>query len=335
MTEPHFSRVAVIGMGLVGSSFMRALRVNKLADEIVGCDSSEAVRAKIMELGAADRVEADPAVAVQGADLVVLATPVGAFETVARQMGSAIADGAIVTDVGSVKQSVGAAVGPHLPPGVHLVPGHPVAGTEHSGPESGFADLFRGRWCILTPAAGTDEGAIARLSALWRRMGSDVELMDAAHHDKVLAITSHLPHLIAYTIVATASDLEGQLRQEAQEADRVTTAEVIKYSAGGFRDFTRIAASDPVMWRDVFLHNKDAVLEMLGRFSEDLTAMQRAIRWGEGDRLHELFMRTRDIRRGILEARQGGSFAATEPNASESPAESPTATDPKTPDAAE
>ncbi|MHA1570227.1 MAG: prephenate dehydrogenase/arogenate dehydrogenase family protein, partial [Alphaproteobacteria bacterium] len=224
MTEPHFHRVAVIGLGLVGSSFMRALRAQDLADEIVGCDSSEAVCATVLDLGIADRVETDPAIAVQGADLVVLATPVGAFEAVARQMGSAIADGAIVTDVGSVKQSVVAAVGPHLPPGAHLVPGHPVAGTEHSGPEAGFADLFRGRWCILTPAAGTDGDAVARLSALWERMGSDVELMDATHHDKVLAITSHLPHLIAYTIVATASDLEGQLRQEGRDSDRVTTA---------------------------------------------------------------------------------------------------------------
>ncbi len=335
MTEPHFHRVTVIGLGLIGSSLLRALRERKITDEIVGCDSSEAVCAKVLELGIADRVGADAATAVEGADLVVLATPVGAYEAVARQMGGAIGDGAIVTDVGSVKQMVAGAVGPHLPPGAHLVPGHPVAGTEHSGPEAGFADLFRGRWCILTPAAETDAEAVARLTAFWQKLGSDVDLMDAAHHDKVLAITSHLPHLIAYTIVATASDLEGQLRQEAKENDRVTTAEVVKYSAGGFRDFTRIAASNPVMWRDVFLHNKEAVLEMLGRFSEDLTAMQRAIRWGEGDRLHEMFVRTRDIRRGILEARQGGSFAATEPNANESAAESSAARDPKKPDVAE
>lgn len=335
MSKPLFARMTVVGLGLVGSSLIRAVRAQGLAGEIVGCDSSADVRKKVLALDIADRVEGDVVIAVRDADLIVLATPVGAFEAVARQMAGAVADGAIVTDVGSVKQSVVAAVAPHLPPGAHLVPGHPVAGTEHSGPEAGFAELFRDRWCILTPAAGTDEGAVERLSALWRRIGSDVELMDAAHHDKVLAITSHLPHLIAYTIVATASDLEGQLQQEAQEADRVTTAEVIKYSAGGFRDFTRIAASDPVMWRDVFLHNKDAVLEMLGRFTEDLTALQRAIRWNEADTLQELFERTRAIRRGILEARQAGSFAATEPSASESQEGSPVAADPKSPDAAE
>jgi len=335
MTKPLFSRMTVIGLGLVGSSLMRAVRAQGLAGDIVGCDRSGEVRDKIVAMGIADRVEADPATAVRDADLIVLATPVGAFEAVARQMGGAVAGGAIVTDVGSVKQSVAGAVGPHLPPGVHLVPGHPVAGTEHSGPEAGFAELFRDRWCILTPAEGTDPAAVDRLSELWRRMGSDVELMDAGHHDKVLAITSHLPHLIAYTIVATASDLEGQLKKEAKEADRVTTAEVIKYSAGGFRDFTRIAASDPVMWRDVFLHNKDAVLEMLGRFTEDLTALQRAIRWEEADTLEDLFVRTRAIRRGILEARQAGSFAATEPNASESQEGSAEAVDPKSPDAAE
>ncbi len=335
MSEPLFHRVTVIGLGLIGSSLMQAVRRHDLVTEIIGCDSSEAVREMVETMGIADRVEADPARAVQGADLIVLATPVGAFGAVARQMGSTIAAGAIVTDVGSVKQLVATAVGPHLPEGAHLVPSHPVAGTEHSGPEAGFPELFQNRWCILTPAAGVDAKAVARLSELWRRVGSDVELMEPTHHDKVLAITSHLPHLIAYTIVATAADLEGQLTAEArEEADRVTTAEVIKYSAGGFRDFTRIAASDPVMWRDVFLHNKEAVLEMLGRFTEDLTALQRAIRWGEGDTLHELFTRTRTLRRGVLDARQAGSFAATEPSASESPAESAAAPVPKSPDAA-
>jgi cyclohexadieny/prephenate dehydrogenase len=223
----------------------------------------------------------------------VICVPVGAYAEIAAEMAAGLAPGAIVSDVGSVKQAVLRDVGPHLPDGVHFVPGHPVAGTEHSGPESGFAELFVDRWCILTPPPGTDPAAVDKMVLLWRRCGSQVEIMEPAHHDAVLAITSHLPHLIAYTIVGTATDLEG-----------TTQKEVIKFSAGGFRDFTRIAASDPVMWRDVFLNNREAVLEMLGRFTEDLTALQRAIRWGEGDKLEALFTRTRAIRRGIIDAKQ-------------------------------
>ena len=227
-------------------------------------------------------------------------------------MAPHLAAGAIVTDVGSVKKCVIEALKPVLPAGVHLVPGHPVAGTEHSGPEAGFAELFRDRWAILTPERGTDESAVNRIVEMWRRVGSHVEIMDADHHDRVLAITSHLPHLIAYTIVATAADLEGQIKANRAADDVVTTAEVIKYSAGGFRDFTRIAGSDPVMWRDVFLSNKEAVLEMLGRFNEDLTALQRAIRWDDGEQLEKVFTRTRAIRRGVVEARQAGRFQYTE-----------------------
>jgi cyclohexadieny/prephenate dehydrogenase len=230
-------------------------------------------------------------------------------------MAPALKKGATISDVGSVKQAVVRDVGPHVPEGVHFVPGHPVVGTEHSGPESGFAELFERRWCILTPPPGTDQDSVERLSALWTAMGSRVELMDPAHHDRVLAITSHLPHLIAYTIVGTVTDLEDHLRREAADAGTmIERAEVVKFSAGGFRDFTRIAASDPIMWRDVFLNNRESVLEMLGRFSEDLAALQRAIRWGEGEKLETLFRRTREIRRGIVEAGQAGTFAATEPD---------------------
>lgn len=297
-----FQRVAVIGVGLIGSSMARAMQKHGLAGEIVGCARSAETRAKVLELGLATRCEADPAAAVAGADLVVLATPVGAYEAVAKAMEKALSPGAIVTDVGSVKQAVIRDVGPYLPAGVHFVPGHPIAGTEHSGPESGFAELFEQRWCILTPPAGTDAAATEKVVQLWRAFGSRVEIMDAGHHDKVLAITSHLPHLIAYTIVGTATGLE----QSEQ-------SEVVRYSAGGFRDFTRIAASDPVMWRDVFLNNREAVLEMLQRFTEDLTALQRAIRWGEGETLEAHFRKTREIRRGIVEAKQAGNFDPREP----------------------
>ncbi len=300
--EPRFARVALIGLGLIGSSLARILRQQNAADSIVGCAQSEKTRRKAMELGLVDHVEADPAKLVEGADLVVLCTPIGAYEEIARAIGPKLAAGTIVTDVGGVKQSAIRDVGPHLPDGVHFVPGHPVAGTEHSGPEAGFAELFQDRWCILTPPPGTDQGAVERIAAMWRACGSRVQIMDAERHDKVLAITSHLPHLIAYTIVNTATDLE--------ESDR---ADVVKFSAGGFRDFTRIAASDPIMWRDVFLNNREAVLEMLQRFSEDITMLQRAIRWGEGDRLEALFRRTRDIRRGVIEAHQAGTFDAREP----------------------
>ena len=312
MSQPLFTKMALVGLGLIGSSLAWAARSRGLAGQIVGSARSEATRQKALELGFVDHVEADPGALVAGADLVVICTPLGAYEDVARAKGPSLAPGAIVTDVGSVKQAVIRDVGPFIPEGVHFVPGHPVAGTEHSGPESGFASLFEDRFCILTPPPGTDPHAVERITQLWRACGSKVEIMDAAHHDKVLAMTSHLPHLIAYTIVNTATDLE--------ESDR---AEVIKYSAGGFRDFTRIAASDPVMWRDVFLNNREAVLEMLQRFTEDITGLQRAIRWGEGDKLEKLFRRTRNIRRGILEQHQAGTFDAREPEKS-----APTAPDP-------
>jgi cyclohexadieny/prephenate dehydrogenase len=293
MTERPFARAAIIGIGLMGSSLARALRAHGLAGEVVCCDRSPAARAKALELGIAQRAEADAAAAVDGADLVVLATPLSAYAEIGARIAPALAAGAIVTDLGSVKQAVIRDLAPLLPPHVHFIPGHPVAGTEHSGPEAGFAELFQDRWCILTPIAGTDEGALGRVVALWERAGMRVVTMEAEHHDKVLAVTSHLPHLIAYTIVGTATDLEESLKSE-----------VIKFSAGGFRDFTRIAASDPVMWRDVFLNNREAVLEMLQRFSEDLSALQRAIRWGEGDKLEDLFTRTRAIRRSIIAAHQ-------------------------------
>ncbi|MDG4575596.1 MAG: prephenate/arogenate dehydrogenase family protein [Defluviicoccus sp.] len=290
---PHFRRVALIGIGLIGSSLARVIRRDGLADHIAVSARTQHTLDIATRLGLADSTSLDARKAVEGADLVVLSVPLGAYGSIASVIGSGVKPGAIVTDVGSVKECVIADVGPHLPEGVHLVPGHPVAGTEHSGPEAGFAELFAGRYCILTPPPGTDPSAIETVTALWRQAGMIVETMSAQHHDRVLAITSHLPHLIAYTIVGTATDLEEQLKSE-----------VIRYSAGGFRDFTRIAASDPVMWRDVFLNNRDAVLEMLGRFTEDLTALQRAIRWGEGDGLQEKFTRTREIRRGILEVKQ-------------------------------
>jgi cyclohexadieny/prephenate dehydrogenase len=290
---PAFKRVALIGLGLIGSSLARALKRGNLASEIIGTARSDATRAKALELGFIDRAEADPATAVMGADLIVLAAPVGANGAIAEAIGPALSPGAIVTDVGSVKQAVIDVVQPHLPGGVHLVPAHPVAGTEESGPEAGFAELFDDRWCILTPPPGTDAAATERVAAMWRAIGSEVDVMEARHHDKVLAITSHLPHLIAYTIVGTATELENTLQKE-----------VIKFAAGGFRDFTRIAASDPVMWRDIFLANKDAVLEMLGRFDEDLTALQRAIRYDDAKALEDWFTRTRAIRRSIVDAGQ-------------------------------
>ena len=293
MSETLFDRVALIGIGLIGSSLARVLRRDGLAGEIVACARQAATRAKALELGIADRVTADAAEAVHDADLVVLATPLSAYAAIGTEIALALRPGAIVTDVGSVKQAVIRDLLPSLPASVHFIPGHPVAGTEHSGPESGFAELFRDRWCILTPLPATDPAALARLTALWEQAGMRVVTMDPEHHDKVLAMTSHLPHVIAYTIVGTATDLEDSLKSE-----------VIKFSAGGFRDFTRIAGSDPVMWRDIFLNNREAVLEMLQRFSEDLTALQRAIRWGEADKLEELFSRTRAIRRSIIEAKQ-------------------------------
>ena len=291
-----FNRLALIGVGLIGSSIAHGVRQHGLAREIVATARSEKTRHTVTRLGLADRVTDTAAEAVKGADLVILCAPVGAFNAIAEEIGPHLAEGAILTDVGSVKQAVVDDVAPFMPPGVHLVPGHPVAGTEDSGPDSGFASLFQDRWCILTPPDGTDAAAVQQLQDFWEALGSRVEVMTPAHHDLVLAITSHVPHLIAYNIVGTAADME-----------TVTQSEIIKFSAGGFRDFTRIAASDPTMWRDVFLNNKDAVLEMLGRFSEDLTALQRAIRWGDGDALYDLFSRTRDIRRNIIEAGQDSS----------------------------
>ncbi|MBO21553.1 MAG: hypothetical protein CMM26_04130 [Rhodospirillaceae bacterium] len=307
-----FDRVAIIGVGLIGSSFALATRANGLAGHVACYDADADVRDRAENLGVGDSMHADIADAVRDAGLVVVATPVGACGAVAAAMRPHLQPGSIVTDVGSVKGAVLKAMTPHIPEWVHLVPGHPVAGTEHSGPEAGFAELFQNRFAILTPPADANQDAVARLESIWRGMGADVEVMDAEYHDRVLAITSHLPHLIAYTIVATASDLETELEAGPCDDNVVTTREVIKYSAGGFRDFTRIAASDPVMWRDVFLLNKDAVLEMLGRFNEDLTALQRAIRHDDGAALFELFSRTRDIRRGVIEARQAGRFQYTE-----------------------
>lgn len=315
MTEkPLFDKIAVIGLGLIGSSLCWRVKRDGLARHVAGHARTAATRAKAMELGFVDSVHDTPVAAARDADLVVLCAPIGANAAIAQEIGPSLKRGAIVSDVGSVKVCVIRDVGPHLPDGVHLVPGHPVAGTEHSGPESGFPELFENRYCILTPPPGADAGAVERVSELWRRAGSNVELMDPHHHDRVLAVTSHLPHLISYTIVGTAADLEMQLRREKHDAsDVVETREVIKYSAGGFRDFTRIAASDPVMWRDIFLNNREAVIELLGRFVEDITALQRAIRWGEGETLEAFFTRTRAIRRGVIEMGQAGSFNPAEP----------------------
>jgi len=291
--EFMFERVALIGIGLINSSIARFMKRDGLAREIVIYSRRKSTSDKAMELGLGDRAETDMASAVENADLVILGAPVGANAAIAEAIGQRLMPGAIVTDVGSVKGAVIRDVAPHLPKGVHLVPAHPVAGTEYSGPEAGFAELFENHWCILTPLEGCDPAAVEKITELWRRAGSKVDIMDAAHHDKVLAITSHLPHLIAYNIVGTVADIE-----------HVTDREVVKYAAGGFRDFTRIAASDPEMWRDVFLNNQEAVLEMLGRFSEELAALQRAIRWGDGEALEELFTRTRAIRRDLIAAKQ-------------------------------
>jgi cyclohexadieny/prephenate dehydrogenase len=286
---PHFKRVALIGFGLIGGSIARAARAQGLASEIVTTARSEKTRARVAELGIVDRVVETNVEAVADADLVILCIPVGACGPVAQEIAAHLKPGAIVSDVGSVKGAVVKDMAPHLPNCVHFVPAHPVAGTEHSGPDSGFPELFIDRWCILTPPEGTDTSATERLRAFWAAMGAKVEVMTPEHHDLVLAITSHLPHLIAYTIVGTADELA-----------QVTSSEVIKFSAGGFRDFTRIAASDPTMWRDVFLANKDAVLEMLGTFNEDLSKLTRAIRRGDGEALFDHFTRTRAIRRGIV-----------------------------------
>lgn len=293
MTTLLFDRITLIGIGLIGSSIARDIKDLGLAREVVISTRSEATLKRAEELALGDRYETSAAEAVKGADLVVVSVPVGSSGAVAEQIAPNLMPGAILTDVGSTKASVIAQMAPHVPQGVHFIPGHPLAGTEKSGPDAGFAGLFKGRWCIFTPLPDTDAAALEKLKDFWIALGSRVDEMDPQHHDKVLAIVSHLPHIIAYNIVGTADDLE-----------TVTESEVIKYSASGFRDFTRLAASDPTMWRDVCLHNKDAILEMLARFSEDLAYLQRAIRWGEGDKLFELFSRTRTIRRSIVQAGQ-------------------------------
>ena len=290
---PLFNRLALIGVGLIGSSIARAARTQGAVREIIATARSPATRRRVAELGLADQVAETNEAAAAGADLVIVCAPVGVCGEIAEEIGPKLKSGAVVSDVGSVKSAVVRDMAPHLPATAHFVPAHPVAGTEHSGPDAGFAELFVGRWCILTPPQGTDPGAVEKLAAFWRMLGANVETMAPDHHDLVLAITSHLPHLIAYTIVGTADEFA-----------EVTRSEVLKFSAGGFRDFTRIAASDPTMWRDVFLANKDAVLEMLGTFNEDLAQLTRAIRRGDGEALFDHFERTRAIRRGIVEIGQ-------------------------------
>jgi cyclohexadieny/prephenate dehydrogenase len=294
MAEPVFRRLALIGVGLIGSSIARRARENgDLAGEIIACAQSAATRARIRDLDLADRIEEDPAAAVAGADGVMLCSPVGTYGAIAAAMAARLAPGAIVSDVGSTKQSVIRDVAPHLPAGVHFVPGHPLAGTEHSGPDAGFATLFEGRWTILTPLPDCDPAAIARVDEFWRRAGAMVETMEAGHHDRVLAIVSHLPHLIAFTICGTADDLADESRSQ-----------VLKFAASGFRDFTRIAASDPVMWRDVFLNNREALLEMLARFMEDAQAMARAVRWADGGYIEDKVKRGRKIRQSLIDLHQ-------------------------------
>jgi cyclohexadieny/prephenate dehydrogenase len=293
MAEIVFQRVALLGMGLIGSSIARAAAAQGLAGEIVAHAKSPATLARVAELGLADRVEADAARAVQGADCVILCAPVGAYAALAEAIAPHLQPGCILTDVGSTKQSVIRDVAPLVPQGVHFVPAHPLAGTEHSGPDAGFAELFQGRWCLLTPPAGTDQDAVAKIETLWRRMGSMVSVMEPAHHDRVLAIVSHLPHLIAFTICGTADDLADETRQQ-----------VLQFAATGFRDFTRIAASDPVMWRDVFLNNRDALLEMLARFTEDAQAMAKAVRRGDADYIEDKIIRGRKIRKSLIELKQ-------------------------------
>lgn len=288
-----FKKATIIGCGLIGSSLARAFAERGIAEQISVGDINPQVCSRVLELGLAQAATTDLADAVRDADFIILCIPVGAYAGVATVVCPALKAGSILSDAGSVKQSVIRDIVPLLPQDVHFVPGHPIAGTEHSGPDAGFAELFEGRWAILTPPPGADEDAVQKVSQLWERCGSKVEIMSADHHDQVLGITSHLPHLIAYTIVGTATDIESHLQSE-----------VIKFSAGGFRDFTRIAASNPIMWRDIFLNNREAVLDVIQRFTEDLTALQRAIRWGEGEKLEALFTRTRDIRRSIIQEKQ-------------------------------
>jgi cyclohexadieny/prephenate dehydrogenase len=294
MGEPIFRRVARLGIGLIGSSIARAAKeFPGLAGEIVANARSAATLERVAELGFADRCELDPLAAVAGADCVILCAPVGTYAALAERIAPGLAAGAVLTDVGSTKQSVVRDVGPLVPEGVHFVPAHPIAGTEFSGPDAGFATLFQGRWCLLTPPAGTDAAAVAKLRAFWEAMGAQTAVMDAAHHDRMIAIVSHLPHLIAFTICGTADDLADETRQE-----------VLQYAASGFRDFTRIAASDPIMWRDIFLNNREALLEMLARFSEDAQAMARAVRWGDADYIEDKINRSRKIRKSLIELKQ-------------------------------
>ena len=288
-----FNSVAILGLGLIGSSLCHGIKEKGLAKTIVGHAKSAETRNTALEIGLVSQVYEHAADAARDSDLVILCVPVGSCGPLSQEIGPVLKAGAIVTDVGSVKGAIMRDCGPHIPEGVHFIPGHPIAGTEQSGPRSGFASLFHGRWCILTPPENANPEAVEKLTQFWQALGSNVDVMTADHHDLVLAITSHLPHLIAYNTVATAADLE-----------TVTDSEVIKYSASGFRDFTRIAASDPTMWRDVFLNNKDAVLEMLGRFTEELAVLQRAVRWGDGETLFNLFTRAREARRNIIAAGQ-------------------------------
>jgi cyclohexadieny/prephenate dehydrogenase len=305
-----FERIALVGIGLIGSSLARVIRRENIARHIAIATRSPATLKRAEELGLGDSYSTDPRQVVRDADLVIVSVPVGSSAEVAEDIAPALKKGAILTDVGSTKASVIAQMQPFVPEGVHFIPGHPLAGTEKSGPDAGFAELFENRWCIFTPLPGTDPAALERLSGFWRRCGSNIDTMDAEHHDMVLAIVSHLPHIIAYNIVGTADDLES-----------VAKGEVIKYAASGFRDFTRLAASDPTMWRDVCLHNKDAILEMLARFSEDLASLQRAIRWGDGEKLFDLFTRTRGIRRSIIEAGQETAAPDFGRHAAEHPAQ--------------
>jgi cyclohexadieny/prephenate dehydrogenase len=293
MSEPQFNRICIIGIGLIGASVAHVIKRDGLAGHLAVCDMNPEHRQRALDLGIADSVHEDAADAVAGAELIIVSAPIGAFARIGEAMKPALKPGMIVTDTGSSKRSVLRDLGPFIPDGVHFVPGHPIAGTEHSGPDAGFPELFAGRWCILTPPPGTDEAAVEKVASLWRSAGSMIEVMEPGHHDQVLAITSHLPHLIAFTICGTAGDLEDVLQQE-----------VIKFSASGFRDFTRIAASDPIMWRDIFLNNRDALLDVAGRMQEDLARLQRAIRWGEGEEIEKLIRQTREIRRQLIEAKQ-------------------------------
>jgi cyclohexadieny/prephenate dehydrogenase len=294
MVEPIFERLALVGIGLIGSSIARLTRERgDIARFVVANARTQTTLDRAAELGLADRYEIDPVEAVAGADCVILCAPVGAYAALAALIGPHLAPGAIVTDVGSTKQSVIRDIGPHVPQGVHFVPGHPMAGTEFSGPDAGFAGLFDGRWCLLTPPVGTDADAVGRIRLFWERCGATVSIMDAAHHDRVVAIVSHLPHLIAFTICGTADDLADETRKE-----------VLQFAASGFRDFTRIAASDPVMWRDVFLNNREALLEMLARFTEDAQAMARAVRWGDASYIEDRVLRGRKIRQALIDINQ-------------------------------